>query len=492
MTRVYRNFIGGEWVESASGRTTPNLNPSNETEILGLVPLSTREEALEAIAAAKEAFKTWRKVPAPKRGDIVAKAARLIGERCDAIAESLTREEGKILKESKGEVQKAVNVVEYLAGEGRRLSGVSRESELPKNYAFTRREPLGVCGLITPWNFPVAIPAWKIAPAIVTGNTVVLKASEYTPETAEHVVQAFIDAGVPPGVVNLVHGLGDEAGSAIVESPDVAALSFTGSTRIGLQIYARGAARGVPVQCEMGGKNPIIVLEDGDVEMAAAAAVMGGFGSTGQRCTATSRAIVHNSIADQFVAAVKALIPTMIAGDPMIAATTLGPLVNSTQLERVLGYLEVGRSEADLVAGGHRLTDGDLANGYFVAPTLFDNVSPDHRIAKEEIFGPVISVLRVSSFEEAIAVANNVDYGLSSSIYTNNYARIFEYAEEIETGICHVNSPTIGGEAHLPFGGMKQTGIGGREMNEEAIEFYTELKTVYFDYTGAGRTSSVY
>jgi aldehyde dehydrogenase (NAD+) len=456
------------------------------------VPCSSREEALSAVAAAQAAFSSWRKVPSPKRGDIVLRAWKIMEERKERIGRKLATEEGKILGEALGEVQKTLNVLEYLGGEGRRLSGVSRASELPSNYAYTRREPLGVVGLITPWNFPVAIPAWKIAPALVAGNTIVLKPSELTPETAIEVVQCFLDAGVPPGVLNLVHGMGEEVGAAIVEAPAVRAISFTGSTEVGKHIYAQGAARGIRVQCEMGGKNPIIVLEDADIEMAAAATVAGAFGSTGQRCTATSRAIVHNSIADVFVASVRRRMKDIVPGDPLVPETTMGPSVDSEQFERVCGYLEVGKGEATLLEGGHVLKDGALSDGYFVAPTLFDHVDRNARIAQEEIFGPVLSVIRVENFEEAIDVANDVAYGLSSSLYTNNYAQVFKYVEEIETGICHVNSPTMGGEAHMPFGGLKDTGIGGREVNEEALEFYTEIKTVYFDYTGASRTSNIY
>ena len=492
MAEVYRNLIGGEWAPSKSGRTTPNINPADARVSLGDVPLSTQGEARAAVAAAHGAYRAWRAVPAPKRADVIYRVVRLLEERKELIARLLTQEEGKIYRESLGEVQKAINAVEFQAGEGRRLSGVARESELVKNAAFTRREPLGVVGLITPWNFPVAILAWKIAPALVAGNTVVLKPSELTPATAVEVVRCFVDAGLPPGVLNLVHGLGEEVGAAIVDAPEVRAVSFTGSDAVGRHIYRRCADRGVRAQCEMGGKNPIIVLADADVELAATATVQGAFGSTGQRCTATSRAIVHAAVADAFVAAVVRQMDRIVAGDPFDPATSMGPSVSAEQLERVLRYMEVGRGEATLVRGGGRLTEGALAHGYFPAPTLFDHVEPTARIAQEEIFGPVLSVLRVPSFDAAIEVANGVAYGLSSSLYTNDYARVFEYVDRIETGICHVNSPTMGGEAHLPFGGMKQTGIGGREMNEAAYEFFTELKTVYFDYTGVRRESNVY
>ncbi|HIA03449.1 MAG TPA: aldehyde dehydrogenase family protein, partial [Myxococcales bacterium] len=431
---TYRNYIGGEWVESQSDRSIPNINPANLTQSWGDVPLSTEGEMKAAIASAHEAFKTWRRVPAPKRAQIVFDAWRIMGERKEKIGRLLTQEEGKILPESLGEVQKTLNILEYQAGEGRRLSGYSRESEMPRNYAYTRREPLGVVALITPWNFPVAIPAWKIAPAIIAGNTVVLKPSELTPATAEEVVKCFVDAGAPRGVINLVHGLGSEVGEVLINAPEVQAVSFTGSNAVGHHIYASAAKRGVRVQCEMGGKNPIIVLEDANLPLAIAATAKGAFGSTGQRCTATSRAIVQESIADRFVEGVLEQLHQITAGDPMDEGTSMGPSVSEAQLTKVLEYMEIGKGEAELKAGGYRLTEGDQANGLFPAPTLFDHVSPDARIATEEIFGPVLSVIRVKNFDEAMEVANNVEFGLSSSLYTNDYAKVMRYAEEAETG----------------------------------------------------------
>ena len=491
-SKTYLNHIGGHWVAAQSGKTLPNVSPSDATQRIGHAARSGAADALAAVAAAAEAFRTWRRVPAPKRAEVVFGAWRLMGERSESIARALSTEEGKILAEAQGELLKTRKILEFQAGEGRRMGGITRDSELPNNYSFTRREPLGVCALITPWNFPVAIPAWKIAPAIICGNTVVLKPSELTPETAQMVVQCYLDAGAPPGVVNLVHGTGVEVGDPLINHPEVAAISFTGSNAVGTRCHRVGATRGIPVQCEMGGKNPVIVLDDANVALAAAGAAKGGFGATGQRCTATSRAIVHRSVADDFVARVKALGAAMVPGDPFDPRTTLGPSVSEAQLERVLEYIAIGKGEAELVLGGGRLTEGALARGWFVAPTLFDHVPADARVAQEEIFGPVLSVVRVDSFEEAIEVANSVRYGLSSSIYTNDYTRVFQYVDRIETGICHVNSPTMGGEAHMPFGGMKATGIGGREMNEEAIAFFSEIKTVYFDYTGSGREGNLY
>ena len=492
MSATPRNFIGGEWKDAQSGQTLANVNPANTDDIIGTVPRSDEADVFAAVAAAKTAHETWRRVPAPQRAEFVFEAHRIMKGRVTEMARALSREEGKVLAEAVGELGKTLKILEYQAGEGRRLSGYSRESEMPGNYAYTRREPLGVVALITPWNFPVAIVAWKIAPAIIAGNTVVLKPSELTPVTATMVVECFEQAGVPAGVINMVHGLGPEAGEPLINHADVAAISFTGSNAVGNHLYRAAAARGAKVQCEMGGKNPIIVLADADVENAAAAAAKGGFGSTGQRCTATSRAIVHEDVADDFVAFLRQHADETVAGDPLLSSTTMGPSVSESQLTKVLEYMEIGKGEATLVCGGGRLTDGALAKGFFPAPTIFDHVDPAARIAQEEIFGPVLTVIRVTSFEEAIAVANNVQYGLSSSIYTNDYARVFQYVDQIETGICHVNSPTMGGEAHMPFGGMKSTGIGGREMNEEAMEFFTEVKTVYFDYTGVKREGNTY
>ncbi len=489
---TYRNLINGELCGTASGRSLPNVNPANFHEVLGYVPQSTAGELEDAVAAAKAAYPSWKHTPAPKRGDLLLKAVAAFDKRKEAIARVLAQEEGKTYREALGEVQKGINVLEFQAGQGRRISGYARESELVRNFAYTKKEPLGVVGLITPWNFPFAIPVWKMGPALVSGNTVVWKPSELTAATAQHIAEVFLEAGFPKGVVNVVHGLGPEVGEALARHPHVRALSFTGSNAVGQKMYRLGAERGIKVQCEMGGKNAIIVLDDADLELAAIATAQGAFGSTGQRCTATSRAIVQESIADAFVQKVLAQMEGIVAGDPLDPKTTMGPQVSEPQLQKVLQYQDVGRSEAQLVRGGGRLTAGALAHGWFSEPTLFDHVAPTARIATEEIFGPVLSVIRVKDFDEGLEVANGTEFGLSSSLYTNDYAKVFQYADRIETGICHVNSPTMGGEAHLPFGGMKSTGIGGREMNEEAIDFYTETKVIYFDYTGMKRTSNVY
>lgn len=492
MTRRFLNYIGGEWTEGGGDDRIESLNPADTREVLGVAEDSTADDVDRAVEAAAEAFKTWRKVPAPVRGRMVAKAARLFEERADTIGEVLTREEGKLLGEGRGEVRKCANIVEFVAGEARRFNGETIPSEMPDTFAYTVRAPLGVVGLITPWNFPVAIPAWKIAPALVAGNTVVLKGAEQTPWCSELVVQVFRDAGVPDGVVNLIQGRGATAGARVVSHPEIEAISFTGSTEIGHLIYAQGAARGAAVQCELGGKNPIIVLEDADLDMAVAATAKGAFGSTGQRCTATSRAIVHRSVVVEFTERVVAAARQVVPGNGLHEAVTMGPSVDADQFDKVHEYLAIGAAEAEVAIGGGKATQGDLAHGYFTQPTVFSGVKRGMRIAREEIFGPALSVLAVDSFEEAIDVANDVEYGLTSSLYTQDIGRVMRYVDDIETGMLHVNSPTIGGEAQLPFGGMKRTGIGPREQGKTAVEFFSEWKTVYIDYTGGFRGGDLY
>jgi aldehyde dehydrogenase (NAD+) len=482
-----RNFINGRWVESRSGQTIERRDPANTKEIISVAPLSTREEVREAIAAAKAAFPGWRDTPAPARGRMLARVAALMEKQKEALARTLTREEGKTLKESLVEVQRSVNILEFTAGEGRRLSGETIPSELPKNFAYTIKQPLGVVGAITPWNFPVAIPVWKAAPALVAGNTVVLKPAELTPESAAKVVEIFQEAGAPPGVLNMVLGAGEEAGDELLRDPEVRAISFTGSNEIGSLIYSLAARQMKKCQCEMGGKNPVVVLRDADLALAADAVAAGAFGSSGQRCTATSRVVVEDAVADRFVEMIVERARKLKVGNGLDSDTDVGPLVDENQLTTVLRYTETGKKEAKLLAGGGRPAGAEYDNGYFVAPTVFDHVRWDSVIAQEEIFGPVLSVIRVPDFEEALRVANSVKYGLSSSIYTNDAARIFEFIERIETGMTHVNAPTVASEAQLPFGGIKATGVGLREMGRVAVDFYTELKAVYIDYTGRQR-----
>jgi len=489
----YRNFINGEWVESESSRTAENINPADTGDRLGSFRQATREEARRAVEAASEAFRGWRATPAPARGRIVARAARLMEDHKEELAQLLTREEGKTIGESRGELQRSINVAEFCAGESRRMNGETIQSELPSNFAYTIKQPLGVVACVTPWNFPVAIPVWKIAPALVAGNTVVFKPASLTPATAVRIVEIFEEAGIPKGVLNLILGSGSDAGDEIINHPAVRAVSFTGSNEIGIRLYEQVSRRGAKVQCEMGGKNPVVVLEDADLNLAVESTAQGAFGSSGQRCTATSRAVVVEEVADEFVTRLVERAEGMRLGPGSDPQTEMGPSVDEGQFKTVLRYIDIGREDgAELRCGGERASGEGLDKGYFVRPTVFDRVTPDMRIAREEIFGPVLSVLRVRDFEEAMRVANDSEYGLSSSIFSNDAARIFRFVDEIETGMTHVNSPTTGGEAHIPFGGIKATGIGDREQGSTALDFYTDLKVVYVDYTGRKREGNLY
>jgi aldehyde dehydrogenase (NAD+) len=491
--RNLKNFINGEWRDSASGKRVKNLNPADTNDVLADAPSSTAAEAAEACDAAARAFPGWRNTPAPARGKILYKVQRRLEERHQEIAEALTREEGKTISEARGEVQRAINVVEFFAGEARRITGDTIPSELPHNFCYTVKQPVGPVAIITPWNFPVAIPIWKIAPALVSGNTVVFKPASLTPLTAALIVEVFEECGLPPGVLNLVYGGGREVGDTIVKHPAIQAVSFTGSNDVGTGLYTAAAQRGIKCQCEMGGKNPIVVLGDADLDLAVESTLQGAFGSTGQRYTATSRAVVEESIANEFIERLSARAASLVIGNGLDPKTNVGPSVDDKQLETVLEYVGIGKSEgARLVRGGERLKDNGRERGYFVAPTIFDRVEPNMRIAQEEIFGPVLGVIRVPDTRQALEVANGVRFGLSASIYTNDVAHMFRFVDQLEAGIIHVNSPTVGGEAHIPFGGMKATGVGLREMGSVAIDFYTELKVVYVDYTGGKRSGNLY
>ena len=491
--RSLRNYINGEWRESSSGTRVKDLNPADTSEVLAEAPASTAAEAAEACEAAARAFPGWRNTPAPVRGKLLSRVQRRMEERHQELAELLTREEGKTLSEARGEVQRAINVIEFFAGESRRITGSTIPSELPHNFCYTVKQPLGPVAIITPWNFPVAIPVWKIAPALVSGNTVVFKPASLTPLTAAVIVEIFAECGLPAGVLNLVYGGGREVGDTIVKHPAIHAVSFTGSNDVGTGLYQAAAARGIKCQCEMGGKNPIVILADADLDLAVESTVQGAFGSTGQRCTATSRAVVEESIANEFVERLAAKAAALVIGHGMDPKTNVGPSVDDKQMDTVLEYIGVGKSEgARLVRGGERLTDNGRDRGYFVAPTIFDGVNANMRIAQEEIFGPVLSVIRASDTKSALDIANGVRFGLSASIYTNDVAAMFRFVDQLDAGIIHVNSPTVGGEAHIPFGGMKATGVGLREMGSVAIDFYTELKVVYVDYTGGKRAGNLY
>ena len=492
-TRNYSLFVDGAWTESRSTKFVENRNPARTADVLGLIPLALPEEVDAAVEAAERAFQRWRRTPAPRRGAVVAGAAVIMRRRKEELARALTLEEGKILREARGEVERGINILDFIAGEARRLGGETLPSELEYNFCYTVRQPLGVVAVVTPWNFPVAIPCWKIAPALVAGNTVVFKPSTLTPLTASMVVEIFQEAGLPAGCLNLVLGSGGQVGDRLVGHRAVRAVSFTGSNEVGGRLYAQGAERMIKVQCEMGGKNPLVVLEDADLDLAVTSTVSGAFGSTGQRCTATSRAVVVESVADRFVEAVVERARALQVGNGLDESVDMGPSVDEGQLRTVLQYIDEGRREgARLCCGGERLRGDEYDGGFFVAPTVFDRVDRRMRIAQEEIFGPVLSVQRVRDFDEALETANDVRFGLASSIFTRDCNRIFRFIDETEAGITHVNSATVGGEAQLPFGGIKATGIGPREQGTAALDFYTEVKTVYVDYTGQQRKGNLY
>jgi aldehyde dehydrogenase (NAD+) len=482
--RIYTNFINGEWIASASGKTFRNLSPANQEDLVGVFQKSGAEDVEAAVAAAKQAYKSWKNTPPPKRGEILYRAATQLQEKKDAFAEAMTREMGKVLEETRGDVQEAIDMTFYMAGEGRRLFGQTTTSELPNKFCMTVRSSLGVCGLITPWNFPMAIPSWKIMPALVCGNTVVLKPATDTPLSAFHLVQVLEIAGVPPGVVNLVTGTGGDVGAPLMRHQDVAAVSFTGSTEIGRTVSESCAASFKHCCLEMGGKNVIMVLDDANLDLAVDGAVWGGFGTTGQRCTATSRVVVQKGVYKEFLERFLARTRSLKVGNGLDRSVQVGPLINEAQRQTVESYVEVGKKEgAKLLCGGERLTGGEYDKGWFYAPTIFADCDAKMRIAQEEIFGPVVSVIPCDSLEQAMEIGNGVPYGLSSSIYTRNVNNAFTAMREMQTGLFYVNAPTIGAETHLPFGGTKQTGNGHREAAVAALDFYSEWKSVYIDYS---------
>jgi len=485
MAQLYKNYINGKWIEAKSGKTFENRNPADRRDLIGLFPASGPEDVEEAVSAARNAFAEWRLVPAPKRGEILYRVGELLRQRKEEIARAMTREMGKVLKETRGDVQEGIDTAYYTAGEGRRLFGETTPSELPDKFAMSVRVPVGVCGLITPWNFPMAIPTWKIFPALLCGNTVVLKPAEDTPYTAVKLFELLEEAGVPPGVANLVHGVGEEAGAALVRHRDVRLISFTGSTAVGREIAAVCGQSLKRVSLEMGGKNGQIVMEDADLKLALEGALWGAFGTTGQRCTATSRLILHRQIKKELTDMLVERAEKIKIGDGLDESVEMGPLINEAAREKVHGYVQIGKEEgARLLTGGTVSEEGKRLQGYFYRPTLFDRVTPDMRIAQEEIFGPVLSVIEVQSFEQAIEVLNGTPYGLSSSIYTRDVGRAFRALRDIEAGITYINGPTIGAEVHLPFGGVKETGNGHREAGTTVYDIFSEWKSVYIDYSG--------
>ena len=488
---TYQNYIDGQWSDSVSGETYTITNPAHKSQVLGRFQRSNNEDAVRAIEAARNALDGWASTPAPQRAAILFKALQLMEERGDELARSITIEEGKPIGDAMGEVKRSMNITEYAAGEGRRLFGNTTPSELPNTVAYTSRRPLGVVGIITPWNFPLAIPAWKIAPALICGNTLVFKPASATPMTAVALTKIFQDAGLPPGVLNLVTGPGGSVGNTIVDHPDVNGVSFTGSTEIGTALYTRATQTLKKVQAEMGGKNAVIVLEDADMDSALGGIVQGAFGSTGQRCTATSRVVVQESVYDAFMTELIERTSKLTVGDGIDPEMDIAPLSSQSQFNTVMEYIGIGAEEGATIAyGGNPRTEGDLHEGYYVEPTIFTDVDTNMRIAQEEIFGPVLTVFKASDLEEAVSITNNVKFGLSSSIYTMDIPQAFRYIDTVETGIVHVNSPTLGGEVHLPFGGMKESGVGTREQGTEAINFFTEPVTVYIDYSPAARAQA--
>ena len=480
---IHKNFIGGQWVDSVTGRTYQVHNPAHTTEMVGEFQTSGAEDALKAVAAAKEGLAFWANTPAPARSNIIYKALEIMGRRADEMAHTITIEEGKPIADAHGEVKRAMNIMEYAAGEGRRMFGYTTPSELPDTVAYTVRRPLGVVGIITPWNFPLAIPTWKIAPALICGNSLVFKPASATPLSAVKLLEIFEEAGLPDGVLNLVTGPGGQVGNALVESPDVKGISFTGSTEIGTELYYESAKRLKKVQTEMGGKNAVIVLADADMDKAMAGIVSGAFGSTGQRCTATSRVIVEDDVYDQFMEELIDRTSKLTVGDGLDPSNDVAPLSSQNQKDTVMEYIGIGTEEgADLVFGGRALSGSGFDEGYYVEPTIFAGVSPEMRIAKEEIFGPVLTVFRAKDLKEAIYISNSVEFGLSSSVYTKDITKAYEYINTVETGMVHVNAPTLGGEVHLPFGGLNASGVGQREQGTAAVDFFTEVITVYIDH----------
>jgi len=484
--KVCKNFINGEWVVSKTGETFENRNPANIDEVVGIFQKSSADDVNDAVAAAKEAYKKWRLVPAPKRAELIYKIAdRLVREKEEA-SRDMTREMGKILKETRGDVQEAIDMGYYMGGEGRRLFGFTTPSELPNKFMMSVRQPKGVCGMITPWNFPMAIPSWKMMPALVCGNTVVIKPATDTPLSVYNYIKIMEEEGLPAGVVNMVTGSGGSVGQPLMTHKDVSVISFTGSTEVGRKVSEACASDFRGCHLEMGGKNCILIMDDADIDLAVEGAVWGAFGTTGQRCTASSRMIVHKDVIQEFTEKLVARAKALKVGNGLDETVEMGPAVNEAQMNTVLNYMDIGKNKdgAKLLCGGGRLTGGDYDKGYFTEPTIFGEVTPDMTIFQEEIFGSVTSITECSSLEEGIEMCNNTAYGLSASIYTQDVNNGFVAMRDIYTGIFYINAPTIGAEVHLPFGGVKDTGNGHREAGIAGIDVFSEWKSVYIDYSG--------
>ncbi len=485
MAETIKNFINGKWVDAKSGDTFETRMPAKWNEVLAVVAKSDKEDVDEAVKAAKKAFKKWKKVPVAKRGELLGKVGDIMVERKEELAQLMAKEMGKIISESRGDVQEGIDTAYYAFGEGRRFFGKTSPSELPNKINMTFLRPIGVAGMICPWNFPVAIPTWKMFPALLSGNTLVIKPASDTPLMVAKLFDIMIEAGIPDGVINLVNGPGSAVGNAILENPDIGVISFTGSSEVGKHIASVAGQSLKKVSLELGGKNAQIVMDDADIDLAVDGALFGAFGTAGQRCTATSRIIIHEAVHDEFVEKLKNRAEKMKIGMPWNEDTDLGPVINESALKKIHSYTEIGKKEgATLITGGEQYKEGECAGGWFYRPTIFTNVKPFSRLEQEEIFGPVLSIIKVKSFDEAIEVINDVQYGLSSCIYTKNINNAMHAVEDIDSGITYINGPTIGAECHMPFGGVKSTGNGHREGGWTVYEIYTEQKTVYIDYSG--------
>jgi aldehyde dehydrogenase (NAD+) len=483
-TPTFRHFIAGEWCDSTSGATFESHNPADTRDVIGRFQAGTPADVAMAVRAAEAALRMWKRTPAPKRGEILYRFGALMAEHKERLAQAMTREMGKVIAEARGDVQEGIDIAFLMAGEGRRMFGETVPSELPDKWAMSIRQPIGVAGIITPWNFPIAIPCWKMMPALVSGNTIVFKPASDTPHCATLLVELMAEAGFPPGTVNLVTGSGADVGDSIVDSPDVGVISFTGSSATGKHIAARAGRRLKRLSLELGGKNGIVVLADADLDLATDGIVWSAFGTTGQRCTAASRVIVDRRVIDDLLSRLETRVRRLRLGSGADEATDVGPLINDAAVDKVESYIEIGRGEGELVIGGDRAQDGDLANGHFFAPTIFAGVKPMDRIAQEEIFGPVLSVVPVDGYDAAVTALNQTRYGLSSSVYTRDANTAFRAMRDFETGIVYVNAGTTGAETHLPFGGWKETGNGHREAGHVALDTYTEWKSIYVDFSG--------
>ena len=481
---VFKNYINGEWVESKSGKTFPNINPANTEETVGLFQASVAEDVSEACRAAAAARSAWADLPATKRGEYLFKAAELLENRLQQLGEEMTREEGKTLPEAIGEVKRAINIFRYFGGEGSRQFTFQVPSERENVLCYTIRKPLGTVALITPWNFPIAIPAWKIAPALIAGNTVVIKPASLAPLSSFRLIEALHEAGIPPGAINYVTGSGGSVGDALTSNPEIKAVSFTGSTSVGTALYKKVSERRIRVQLEMGGKNPTVVLGDADLDYAADILINGAFFSTGQKCTACSRAIIERPVYESLVERLVEKTRKLKVGNGLDPGVQIGPAVDEEQLKTDLEYIDIAKKEgAQLLVGGNRLTGDNYDKGFFIEPTIFSGVSSTMRVAQEEVFGPVLALMVAEDFEDAMRIANDVRFGLSASIVSKDLTRVHQFINGIEAGLITVNLPTAGVEYQLPFGGTKESSYGMREQGPQALDFYSESRTVYLKYT---------